>query len=106
MDNTILMAQVKRKLNITWEDKDTTARIEELIESAVPTMIHKLGIADESFDFSEAGAENTLFKNYCLYEWNHCANEFDANYSDEIAQLRRKHTVKFYQDSGELDDEE
>ena len=104
--NENLLKQVKRKLNITWEDEDTTERIKEVIESAIPTMINKLGIADASFDFSEAGAESTLFKNYCLYEWNHCANEFDDNYSNEIAQIRAKHTVQFYKDSGELTDEE
>lgn len=104
--NAILLAQVKRKLNITWDDADTNARVEELISSAIPTMIHKLGIADKSFDFSDEGMENTLFKNYCLYEWNHCANEFDSNYYNEIKQARDIHTVKYYEDNGELEDAE
>ena len=106
MINEVLLEQVKRKLNITWEDDDTTARIEEIIESAIPIMIHKLGIVDSSFDFSIAGMENSLFKNYCLYEWNHSVNEFDDNYSNEIAQVQRKHTVKQYQETGETDNAE
>lgn len=99
-----LFAQVLRKLNITWNDDDTNNRVTEIIESAIPTMLHKLGIADPDFDFGEAGMENTLFKNYCFYEWNHCVNEFDTNYSNEIAQVRAKHEVAFYQsevESGE-----
>lgn len=104
--NEVLLEQVKRKLNVTWEDDDTTTRVEELIASAIPTMIHKLGIADQSFDFSVPSMENTLFKNYCLYEWNHCVNEFDDNYSNEIAQLQAKHMVKYYQESGDQSDEE
>lgn len=96
MINPILIEQVKRKLNITWEDSDTTARLEDIIESAIPDLIHKLGISDSDFDFSAAGAENTLFKNYCLYEWNHCKDEFDDNYSNDIKQIQDKWDVKQY----------
>jgi len=93
MDNPTLFGQVKRKLNITWEDEDTTARIEEIIDSAIPDLKHKLGITDEDFDFSVAGTEHNLFLAYCLYEWNHALSEFDDNYSNNIAQCRAKHEV-------------
>lgn len=94
MDNPALLGQVRRKLNITWDDDDTTARVKEIIDSAIPTLKHKLGIVDSDFDFSTPGMENNLFKSYCLYEWNHCANEFDDNYANEIATVQAKHTVK------------
>ena len=93
MNNPVLFGQVRRKLNITWDDDDTTARVEEIIESAIPTLIHKLGIVDPKFDFSTPGMENNLFKSYCLYDWNHCLNEFDDNYANDIAQVRAKHEV-------------
>lgn len=96
MDNPTLLGQVRRKLNITWDDDDTTARVEEIIESAIPTLKHKLGIVDPDFDFSKPGMENNLFKSYCLYEWNHCVNEFDDNYANDIAQVRAKHEVSNY----------
>ena len=96
MNNPTLFGQVKRKLNITWDDSDTTARIEEIIDSAIPDLIHKLGIADEYFDFSVSGAENTLFLAYCLYEWNHSIEAFDINYERMIAQVRSQHQVKNY----------
>ena len=95
MDMDLLFEQVKRKLNVTWEDDDTTSRIEEIIESAIPDLKHRLGIFDSNFDFSVAGAENTLFKNYCLYEWNHCLNEFWNNYAEDIAQIRAEWAVKY-----------
>lgn len=98
MENPTLFGQVKRKLNITWDDSDTNAQIEELIASAIPILKHKLGIFDADFDFSIAGPENQLFKNYCLYEWNHSANEFDVNYSNDIAQIQAMWAVK-YQES-------
>lgn len=94
--NEALIEQVKRKLNITWDDEDTTARITEIIESAIPDLIHRLGITDSAFDFSIAGEENTLFKNYCLYEWNHALNEFFGNYAETIAQIRAKNDVKYH----------
>lgn len=94
MDMDLLFEQVKRKLNVTWEDDDTTSRIEEIIESAIPDLKHRLGIFDSEFDFTVAGAENTLFKNYCLYEWNHCLNEFWNNYAEDIAQIRAQWAVK------------
>lgn len=102
-----LMAQVKRKLNVTWDDAETNARIEEIIETAIPDLTHKLGITDSEFDFSEAGPENKLFKNYCLYEWNHCIYEFDDNYANDIAQVREKWLVKDYiAESENVEDEE
>ena len=97
--NDALKGQILRKLNITWSDADTDARIKEIIESAIPRMIHKLGIVDLDFDFSVAGMENDLFKNYCIYEWNHCANEFDDNYANDIAQVRTRHEVQQYLNS-------
>lgn len=95
-----LIKQVKRKLNITWEDDETNARVDDIVNSAIPNLIHKLGISDDAFDFSIAGAENTLFLAYCLYEWNHAANEFDGNYANEIAQIRAKNDVAYYLANG------
>lgn len=107
MDKTLLMEQVKRKVNVTWEDNDTTARLEEIINSAIPYLIHRLGIADNDFDFSNAGLENTLFLSYCLYEWNHCLNEFEDNYANMIATARDKHRVDYYlKEAEESDDSE
>lgn len=104
MDMDLLLEQVKRKLNITWEDDDTTDRITEIIESAIPTLKHKLGIYDSDFDFAASGMENMLFKNYCLYEWNHCVNEFDDNYANDIAVVQAYWDVK-YTEEGAADEE-
>ena len=102
MPNETLFAQVKRKCNITWEDEDTTTRIHEIIDSAIPDLKHKLGIKeDEEFDFSKAGKENLLFLAYCLYEWNHVLPSFDFNYSNEIAQVRAEWEVKYFSESSE-----
>lgn len=97
MVDPILFSEIKRKLNITWDDDETSARINEIIESAIPDLIHRLGITDPDFDFTAHGAEKSLLKNYCLYEWNHSINEFYENYADSIAQIRIKNEVIDYE---------
>lgn len=91
-----LYEQVKRKLNITWEDEETAERVKKIIGSAIPDLIHRLGITATDFDFSLDGAENTLFLAYCLYEWNHALNEWEDNYAKMIAQVRARHEVAQY----------
>ena len=94
-----LLAQVKRKLNITWSDDDTDARVQDIIQSAIPYLLHRLGIADPKFDFSAPGAENTLFLAYCLYEYNQSLHEFEDNYANLIAQVRAKKEVEHYMEN-------
>lgn len=101
-----LIQLVKRKCNITWDDEDTNARIEEIVTDAIPELIHRLGIADPEFDFTKAGTERNLFRNYCFYEFNHCLNEFWVNYADDIAQVRAKNDVENHLASEENSDEQ
>jgi hypothetical protein len=95
-----LINQVRRKLNITWHDTETDARVAEIIESAIPYLLHKLGITELEFDFSVPGTENDLLKSLCLYEWNHVSrDEFEANYHCTIANVRARYEVKYYQEA-------
>ena len=98
-----LIDQVKRKLDITWVDEDTDRRIKDIMDSVSPVLKHKLGITDSDYDFSVAGLENMLFLALCLYEWNHSANEFDANYANDIAQCRAMREVAHYIEQGDAD---
>lgn len=91
-----LIEQVRRKLNITWSDEETDKRVNDIIASAAPVLQHKLGIADVDYDFSAPGLENLLFLAYCMYEWNHAVNEFDANYANDISQCRAIREVSHY----------
>lgn len=100
-----LFNQVLRKLNITWKDDETDERVRNIIQSAIPDVIHILGIPDENFDFSGEGLENTLFLAYCLYEFNHVLNEFEDNYSNMIARVRAKYEVEHYLNSEETESE-
>lgn len=84
---------VKRKLDITWTDEVTDARVADIVAVAEPTMRHKLGLP-EGYDFTAPGQERALLLSWCLYEWNQAANEFDQNYMNDILQVRQKWSVK------------
>ena len=91
-----LIDQVKRKLNISWIDEDTDRRVADIMDSVTPVLKHRLGITDPEFDFSKPGMENMLYLTLCLYEWNHSANEFWNNYSDDVANCQAIHDVAYY----------
>lgn len=92
----LLTKQVKRKLNITWEDEDTNARVDDIIGEVSPYLTHKLGLPAE-FDFSAPGTERGLFLSCCLYEWNHIPrDEWEENYKHTIADVRARYEVENY----------
>lgn len=97
-----LVAQVRRKLRVTWDDDETSARISEIAESAEQELRDLLGIPDgEAFDFSEPGAENALLLNRCWYEWEGALDEFRAAYSDAIGRCRERQMVRQYAEEEE-----
>ena len=94
MENENLTNLVKRKLNITWSDTETDGRVNQIIDDAKVELIEKIGITEESFDFSVASQERKLLLAYCFYEWNHALDEFDVNYAADILQARERWEVK------------
>lgn len=93
MGDSRITELVRRKLDITWLDEVTEARLTDIIDTALPTMRHKLGLPD-SYDFTAPGQEQSLLLSWCLYEWNQAANEFDGNYLNDILQVRQKWAVR------------
>lgn len=90
----ILCDLARRKCKITWNDDDTDTRVMEMVENAVPTMIHKLGMGSlTAEEFLKPGLVKTLFENYCLYDWNNMVNEFDRNYREDILTARHRYEV-------------
>jgi hypothetical protein len=94
--SALLTEQVKRKLNITWEDEVTNARVADIMGSVDPYLRHKLGVSGE-FDFSNPGTERDLYLSCCLYEWNHIPrDEWEENYKRTIADVRARYEVENY----------
>ena len=99
-----LTCRVKRKLNITWDDEETNARVDDIMGSVGPWLIHKLGLSDPAYDFDTPGAERDLFLACCLYEWDHISrDEFEENYKHTIADVRARYEVKHYLEQKEAE---
>ena len=104
--NEALVFLVKRKLNITWEDATTDARVDDIMADVTPYLEHKLGVAP-GYDFSAPGTERVLYLSCCLYEWDHIPrDEWEANYARTIANVRDKHRVERYLKEAETDGDE
>lgn len=94
-----LLSLVKRKLNVTWDDEDTDARICDLIADAKVEIADKVGIKPLDgmpFDYTQPGQERKLLLAYCLYGWNNALDDFDANYASDILQARERWEVVAY----------
>ncbi|MCD8152044.1 MAG: hypothetical protein LUD71_03010 [Clostridiales bacterium] len=100
-----LFALAKGKLNITWSDTGTDARLEAILNDTVPAVSNMVGLtydydeeealdeAGEVFDYSLPSMERNLLLNYMAYEWNHQADIFRSAYWQEIAACRQRHTL-------------
>jgi hypothetical protein len=83
-----LMASVKRKLNITWEDEETDARLRDVIPAAAAVLRPRLALP-ASYEFTKDDPEAyALLLNACLYEFSNAIDDFLVNYGREISQYR------------------
>lgn len=91
-----LIKAAKRECKITWNNSETEKEITEIVEDAIPAMLHKLGIkeADEE-DLVKPGMARRLFLKFCLYSRNDMLEEFEYNYTREILTERHKYEVKY-----------
>lgn len=83
-----VMAAVRRKLNVTWNDETTSARLEDVVATVSPRLSPLLGYpSDHEFTSSDGGAWG-LFLDGCLYEFSDAWDDFTSNYADEILTTR------------------
>ena len=95
---------LKNELMITWDDDETTIRINRIIRNAVSSLDNKLGV---KINYAECSQEQELLIAYCVYLYNNTGNEFDINYQNDIMQLRAKYEVQQYELSkGDENEEE
>ena len=86
--NAAVMAAVRRKLNVTWTDADTDARLQDVVDAVSPRLASLLG-HESSHEFTSAdGGAWGLFLNGCLYEFSDAWDDFEHNYADVILSTR------------------
>lgn len=86
------IAAVRRKLNITWEDEVTDARVSDVIAAVTPALALRCGL-DQSFEFSEGDPEWPLFLNACLYEFSDALDDFWKNYAGEVGEAHLRNAI-------------
>lgn len=88
MASAEVMAAVRRKLSVTWDDEGTDARIADVVASVSPTLAARLGY-EQGHEFSPAdGGAWPLFLSACLYEFSGALDDFLANYAEEMSVQR------------------
>ena len=99
----ISIEEKKRALNVTWDDPDTNAKIDEDFASAEILIKDYAGV--ELLDFDADGLARQLIKDCARYIWNDCLDEFERRYQTHLIALRNKYLVQEY-DPDDPDDPE
>lgn len=86
--NTDVIAAVRRKLNVTWTDADTDARLQDVVETVSPRLASLLGYPSDHEFTSADGSAWGMFLNGCLYEFSDAWDDFTTNYASEILSVR------------------
>lgn len=83
-----VMAAVRRKLNVTWTDAGTDARLQDVVDTVSPRLASLLGYSQEHAFTNVDGGAWGLFLNGCLYEFSDAWDDFTQNYAREILSVR------------------
>lgn len=87
------IAEVKRSLNITWDDPDTDAKVSDMMVSA-EAMINDY--AGTRIDYSRDAIAMQLLKDCIRYIWNDCIDEFENRYRSQLIAMRNTYKVMDY----------
>ena len=81
-----LLAAVRLRLHITWQDDSTDANLTEMIQQG---MNYLDAIAGESLDYSTPGTDaRTLLFEYVRYVRDYALDVFEANYRSLLLALQ------------------
>lgn len=85
----MLLKEVKEELKITWDDEDSS--LQRMLVRAKGDLDALIGV---KLDLEENTRANTLFLNYCRYDYNNSLEYFRNNFQDEIIELQLSEGVK------------
>ena len=87
--------EAKRNLNVTWDDPDTDAKINDVYDAAEAYLSDYAG---HGIDYSTNIVAKQLLKDLARYIWNDCLDEFERRYQSHILALRNTFKVENYED--------
>ena len=79
----MLLDLVKETLRITWDTDDDY--LKEIIGRAKANLNELIGV---ELVYEKEGLAQTLFLNYCRYEYNNAVEYFEENFHKEILRLQ------------------
>lgn len=86
-----MIDELKRILNINWEDSETDLKLEEVIKRAESKVNTLLG---SNIDYENNQEARSLLLNYARYDYNNASEYFEENYHKEILRLQFLEAVK------------
>ena len=92
MASAEVLAAVRRKLNITWTDDETEARVADVIGAVSPPLALRCGLP-ATHAFTTEDTEWALFLNACLYEFSDALDDFWANYAGDLAEAHLRNVL-------------
>lgn len=85
------VTDVKRHLQITWNDPDTT---ESLISMMLDGEIELNDLFGAELDYAAPGLAHRLYLSYMLYAHNKCLDEWETAYLKDILRLQHRQRIK------------
>lgn len=77
-----LLAELKHRLRITWDDED--AELQKIINRGKSYFKRLTG---KAFSFALDDEETELLLERCRYVYNNATDEFETNFADELKRL-------------------
>lgn len=90
-----LLEQLKRYLNISYEDQDTDGALEDILENGKVIINDYAGT---ELDYEQPGQARQLLFDYCRYARSHASEMFEVNYRRELIELREMTEVQHHAD--------
>lgn len=82
------LAEVRTRLNVTWESAETDGRITQVIQSVSPALSHRLSLPASHAFSPDDGEAWGLFLVACLYDFSDALDDFWANYAWDVRAAR------------------
>lgn len=88
-----LLAPLKERLDITWDDPATDHKLTMLLEDGAAYLTDKIG---EDADFLSAGAPRTLLMEYVRYARDSALDVFENNYRHLLIAAQDKRRLSAF----------
>lgn len=89
-----LLELLKSRLDITWVDDSTDAKLKQFIEDGVSAFATLTGESD--FDYTVPSTQRELLFTRCQYALENMLDDFSKNYQSEIVSMINRAKVKRY----------